>query len=146
MDVGNTKLPKQECARKKLCFYCKKPGHLLAECISRNHNNQENKKPVKKEKTKSKTIVIGHITAEDKSNELIRKEGSLGDARVKILIHSGADHKVIRPSLGTHLFQKKKIEAVSFDGSTTTKKMTNVFKEDIMMEGQVFKDITLTEW
>ncbi|KAI9921409.1 hypothetical protein PsorP6_000391 [Peronosclerospora sorghi] len=90
------------------------------------------------------TIVIGHVTADEKSKELIRKEGSLGDERVKILIDSGAD--IIRPRLGTHLFQKKKIQAVRFDGSTTTKKMTNVFKEDIMMGGQVFKDITLTEW
>ncbi|KAI9908401.1 hypothetical protein PsorP6_016436 [Peronosclerospora sorghi] len=91
------------------------------------------------------TIVIDHVTAEDKSNEFIRNKASLGDARVKILIDSGADHNIIRPRLGTHVFQKKKIKAVRFDGSTTTKKMTNVFKEGIMMEGQVFKDITLTE-
>ncbi|KAI9916587.1 hypothetical protein PsorP6_018201 [Peronosclerospora sorghi] len=92
------------------------------------------------------TLVICHVIAEDKSNELIRKEGILGDARVKIRIDSGAENNITRPRLGTHLFQKKKIEAVQFDGSTTTKKMTNVFKEDIMMEGQVFKDITLTGW
>ncbi|KAI9895582.1 hypothetical protein PsorP6_018382 [Peronosclerospora sorghi] len=31
MDVGNTNLSKGECSKKKLCFYCNKPAHLLAE-------------------------------------------------------------------------------------------------------------------
>ncbi|KAI9911512.1 hypothetical protein PsorP6_009262 [Peronosclerospora sorghi] len=156
MDAGNTNLSKDECVRKKLFFYCKKPGHRLAECRSIKHNNQQNKKSVQvsnmvmksvsedKEEDMIDTIVIGHVTAKDKSNELIRKEGCLGDARVKILIDSGADHNIIRPRLGTHMFQNKKIQAVRFDESTTPRKMTNVFKEEIMMEGQVFKDITLT--
>ncbi|KAI9920552.1 hypothetical protein PsorP6_015488 [Peronosclerospora sorghi] len=111
MDVGNTNLSKEECARKNLCFYCKKTGHRLAECLSRKHNNQQNKKPVQVSNTAMKseseveeedmidTIFIGHVTDEEKSNELIRKEGSLGYARVKILIDSGADHNIIRPRL-----------------------------------------------
>ncbi|KAI9919641.1 hypothetical protein PsorP6_017722 [Peronosclerospora sorghi] len=135
-----------------------KPGHRLAECRSRKYNNHQNKKPVQVSNTAMKsgseneeedmidTIVIGNVTAEEKYNELIRKKRSLGDARVKILIDSGANHNIIRPILGTYMFQKKKIQAVRFDGLTTTKKITNVFKKDIMMEGQVFKDITLTEW
>ncbi|KAI9921791.1 hypothetical protein PsorP6_000392 [Peronosclerospora sorghi] len=37
---GNTNLSKEECARKKLCYYCKKPGHRLPECQSRKYKNQ----------------------------------------------------------------------------------------------------------
>ncbi|KAI9895310.1 hypothetical protein PsorP6_018852 [Peronosclerospora sorghi] len=117
MDVGNSNISKEECARTKLCFYGKKPVHRLAECRSRKYNTQQKKKKTvqvsntainseseDEEEGIIDTIVIGHVTAEEKSNELIRKEGSLGDARVKIIINSGADHNIIRPILGTHLF------------------------------------------
>ncbi|KAI9895586.1 hypothetical protein PsorP6_018396 [Peronosclerospora sorghi] len=102
MDVGNTNLSKGECSKKKL-----------------KHNNQQNKKPVQLSSTAMKsesedeeedmidTIVIGHVSAEDKSNESIRKEGSLGDARAKIIIESGADHNIIRPRLDTHCFRRR---------------------------------------
>ena len=40
MDISYTKqISKQECVNKKLCFYCKKPGHSIGNCQKRKTKN-----------------------------------------------------------------------------------------------------------
>ncbi|CEG50108.1 retroelement pol polyprotein [Plasmopara halstedii] len=90
-------------------------------------------------------VKINNVTVSDNSSELIRKVAYIGGKQVKVLIDSGADHNIIRPHLGQNLYQRRTVRAMRFDGSSTKKKSTNIFKDKIKMEGQVYKDVVLTE-
>ncbi|CEG42644.1 retroelement pol polyprotein [Plasmopara halstedii] len=91
-------------------------------------------------------VKIINVTISDNSSELIRKDAYIGGKQVKVLIDSGDDHNIIRPHLGQKLYRRRTVRAMRFDGSSTTKKSTNIFKYKIKMEGQVYKDVILTEW
>ncbi|CEG40177.1 retroelement pol polyprotein [Plasmopara halstedii] len=82
-------------------------------------------------------VKINNVTVSDNSSELIRKDAYIGGKQVKELIDSGADHNIIRPHLGQNLYQRRTVRVMRFDGSSTDK---------IKMEGQVYKDVVLTEW
>jgi len=154
MDISNVQLSREECMKKRLCFYCKKPGHRMSECRKRAADSKKTSVQVNNTSIQDQdsdddmveTIMINHATMNDKANELIRKVGKIGDKTITMLIDSGADHNIVRPGLGTCIFQKKGTRALRFDGSYTSTKMTSIYREDLEMEGLVYNDVILTEW
>ena len=48
MDISFTsRINKEECMKKNLCFYCKKPGHSIGDCRKRKANSGQQQQPMK---------------------------------------------------------------------------------------------------
>ncbi|KAI9910020.1 hypothetical protein PsorP6_010909 [Peronosclerospora sorghi] len=91
-------------------------------------------------------VRVNNLNLSDTSSELIRKDATIGGNQVNVLIGSDADHNIIRPKLGKKILQRRKVRATQFDGIVSIKKNTNVYKVDILVECETYKNVVLTEW
>ncbi|KAI9895485.1 hypothetical protein PsorP6_019376 [Peronosclerospora sorghi] len=136
--------PKQSFFKKNLCYYCKSQGHKLSECNKR--------------KQKAREARVNHATLdeqeddyeygfckEDESDLNIFEHAIIGGNQVNVLIDSGADRNIIRPMLGKKLPQRTTVRATRFDDTVSMKTNTNVYKEDIVVEGETYKNVVLKE-
>ncbi|KAI9920317.1 hypothetical protein PsorP6_015543 [Peronosclerospora sorghi] len=90
-------------------------------------------------------VRVNNLNPNYTPNELIRKHATTGGNQVNVLIDSVADHSIIRPKFGKKLLQRRTARATRFDGTVIMKKNTNVYKEDIVVEGERYKNVVLTE-
>ena len=107
----------EECYQRSFCFYCKKPGHRLAECST---ILKGRKIPRPKTRTGMNdsiletsndvddaivydqyTINTVQANAESYSSSMLRKQRTINGTPVTILLDCGASTNFIRPGLIT---------------------------------------------
>ncbi|KAE8972972.1 hypothetical protein PR002_g26345 [Phytophthora rubi] len=161
MEIGHGQfVSRDECFQRNLCFFCKKPGHRMANCRQRGKTDRRPaegagviaRHRVGNMKESNEPEVFDHLTINAAAlsgsgrHQLLRKPGTVGNNAVIILLDSGADHNVIRKGLSTNVLRRKQAKAERFDGSTTTVQWINEVQESIDFDGFILADMVFSEW
>ncbi|KAI9921466.1 hypothetical protein PsorP6_000308 [Peronosclerospora sorghi] len=129
MEICNSNLSKAECFKKNLCFYCKSPGHKMSKCNKRKQNAREAR--------------VNHAALYYEYG--FRKEDESDLNVLNVLIDSGADYNIILPSWERSFSTEEQCVPCGLMTLLARKKNTNVYKEDIVVEGETYKNVVLTE-
>ena len=136
MEIDNVQVvSREECFQRNLCFYCKKPGHRLAECPTRPRTRSVSRPRARVSmiedvqdtaESSDEAIVFDQFTVNTLQNNgvnyrphLLRKTGSIDGVPVLILLDCGASTNVIRPGLATKVLRSQRGQLKRFDGSLT---------------------------
>ncbi|KAI9915774.1 hypothetical protein PsorP6_008029 [Peronosclerospora sorghi] len=83
--------------------------------------------------------------AQEKENTLIRKPGSIEGKGVTILLDCGASTSLIREGIVTEVTHVREVNLEGFDGIKRTLESAKRVIAFVEMNGQVFRDMKITE-
>lgn len=156
MEIGNTsELNREECMRRRLCFYCKMPGHIMNNCPKRRNSRRpavSHYEELDQQQEEDLPIIFDRLTVgsgefqHQRENELLRMDGVLDGRPVKIMLDSGASNNVIRPGIAKKIVKVAATKVERFDGTLTATKLIRRCKGDVTMGNYEFKDLEFTEW
>ncbi|KAI9980228.1 hypothetical protein PInf_026578 [Phytophthora infestans] len=157
-----------------MCFFCKEPGHRMAQCQKRIGQRVPTRQPQRYEtptvsnhrvnayeekEQDTETELFEHLTinaadfgggtTEDdvsRIHQLLAKKDKVDGHAVKVLLDSGADHNVTRQGLAAEVVRRKKAVAERVDGTTTAPQWINEVKTDMQLEGYVLTNKLFSEW
>ncbi|EGZ10067.1 hypothetical protein PHYSODRAFT_523394, partial [Phytophthora sojae] len=153
-EIGTVQVSREECRRKRLCFYCKQAGHMLNRCPKRGNAPSSHVSPAEAADSIHATRVIhfnmARIGANDpgksRQGELLRKNVVINGKLARALIDSGADTNLIRPGYLTGQLIERKVNIEGFDGARLENVVVKEGVGEVTLDQQRFLDVILTEF
>ncbi|DBA01720.1 TPA: hypothetical protein N0F65_010130 [Lagenidium giganteum] len=148
MEIDSATISTEECRQKRLCFLCKKPGHVKANCPSAK-SKQRSKKSVRFQGVKINTFETDD--SESSSDEAIVSDkftitaGTVDDKHVTIMLDASATSNMIRPGLAEKGTAVRQTQIQRFDGTWTQPAPMKEVEAQVTMDGHDFGNMEFTE-